>query len=334
MKDRYRDAIIGLAALLAAAATVLMLVAFGSLREYGRDAVDLEVRFNRAGGLRYGSQITLDGVPIGTIGSVELQIEEALPVLFKCRIDSWARIPIEHEVRVDAALIGGGTRLAIVSLDPSADRALYPSGETPVLAGEFLSLEEALASGIDLRMGPIAESFSEVGSLAATYQALGEELRELVKMGGDDGAGLASTIERANRVLDQATRAFAAASTWLDDEQLLADARSAVFKANLLIERATEAATAAGRLATTLEEESPAIIDRLVGTSLAIDGTLAEVDSLLRRASEGEGTIGRLLSDPVLYEDLDDAAKRLSETLRALRTLIDAIEAEGVKIEF
>ncbi|MEE2895788.1 MAG: hypothetical protein VX726_08625, partial [Planctomycetota bacterium] len=142
------------------------------------------------------------------------------------------------------------------------------------------------------------------------------------------------TIERANRVLDQATQAFAAASTWLDDEQLLADARSAVFKANLLIERATEAATAAGRLATTLEEESPAIIDRLVGTSLAIDGTLAEVDSLLRQANEGEGTIGRLLGDPVLYEDLDDAAKRLSETLRALRTLIDAIEAEGVKIEF
>ena len=34
MNDRYRDAIIGIAAIFAASATVAMLLAFGSLREY------------------------------------------------------------------------------------------------------------------------------------------------------------------------------------------------------------------------------------------------------------------------------------------------------------
>ena len=41
MNDRYRDAIIGLAAILAAAATISMLLAFGSLRDLARSAVDL-----------------------------------------------------------------------------------------------------------------------------------------------------------------------------------------------------------------------------------------------------------------------------------------------------
>lgn len=334
MNDRTRDAAIGLAAILAAAATIMMLLAFGSLRELARSAVDLEVRMNRAGGLRYGSQITLDGVPIGNVDDVTLDIERELPVLFQCRIDEWVRIPVDHMVKVDAALIGGGTRLAILSLDPSADRAIYESGATPILTGTFQSLDETLAASLDIRMGPIADSFSEVGALAGTYQALGEELRGLVATGGQSGEGIASTIERVNRTLDQANLAFTAATGWLDDDQLREDAKSAVFKANLLIERATDAALAAGRLANTLEEESPSLIARLSSTAVAVDGTLLEVQGLIDRASEGKGTIGRLLNDPALYEDLDDAAERLADTLRALKTLVEAVKAEGVRVDF
>lgn len=334
MNDRTRDAAIGLAAILAAAATIMMLLAFGSLRELARSAVDLEVRMNRAGGLRYGSQITLDGVPIGNVDDVTLDIERELPVLFRCRIDEWVRIPVDHMVKVDAALIGGGTRLAILSLDPSADRAIYESGATPILTGTFQSLDETLAASLDIRMGPIADSFSEVGALAGTYQALGEELRGLVATGGQSGEGIASTIERVNRTLDQANLAFTAATGWLDDDQLREDAKSAVFKANLLIERATDAALAAGRLANTLEEESPSLIARLSSTAVAVDGTLLEVQGLIDRASEGKGTIGRLLNDPALYEDLDDAAERLADTLRALKTLVEAVKAEGVRVDF
>lgn len=334
MNDRTRDATIGLAAILAATATILMLLAFGSLRELARSAVDLEVRMNRAGGLRYGSQITLDGVPIGNVESVDLDIEMELPVLFNCRIDDWVRIPVDHLVKVDAALIGGGTRLAILSLDPAADRATYESGGTPILTGNFQSLDEALASSLDLRMGPIADSFSEVGALAGTYQALGEEIRGLVSTSGEGGEGIASTIERVNRTLDQANLAFTAATGWLDDDQLREDAKSAVFKANLLIERATEAARAAGQLATTLEEESPALIARFTSTAVAVDDTLLEVQGLISQASRGEGTIGRLLNDPALYEDLDDAAKRLADTLAALKTLVEAVKAEGIQVDF
>ena len=334
MKQRTRDAAIGLAAIIAAIATAIMLLSFGSLREMAREALDLEVRMNRAGGLRYGSQVTLDGVPIGTIESVRLDIEEQLPVHFGCRIDDWVRVPVDHVVKVDAALIGGGTRLAILSLDPSANRVTYEPGATPVLTGSFQSLDESLAASLDARMGPIAESFSEVGALAGTYQALGEEIRDLVSAGGTGGEGIATTVERVNRTLQQADLAFRAATAWLSDGQLREDARSAVFKANLLIERATEAALAAGNLATSLQKESPALISRMASTATAVDDTLGEVRTLLGRAGDGEGTIGRLLNDPVLYEDLDDAARRLTNTLEALRLLVDAIKAEGVRIDF
>ena len=44
--------------------------------------------------------------------------------------------------------------------------------------------------------------------------------------------------------------------------------------------------------------------------------------------------MGQQLQDPALYEDLDDAARRLDVTLATLQSLIEAVKAEGVKIEF
>jgi len=334
MKDRYRDAVIGIAAIAGVMACIAMLLAFGSLRELSRDAYDVTIRLNRAGGLRYGSQITLDGVPIGVVESVALELEETNPVRLTCRLDEWVRIPVDHLVQVETALIGGGTRLSILSIDPEGGRAVFMPGDVPVLAGEFLSLDESLIRALDSKMLPVTESFKEVGTLAAVYGDLGRRLNEMVGADPSDEEGLAASVIRINRTLAEAERAFNIAGDWLGDEQLREDAKQAVFKANLFIERAADAAVAAGELATELGREAPAFMVRLASTADAVDATLADVRKVIGKAGTGEGTVGKLLNDPTLYNDLDDAARRLDATLATLATLIDAIKAEGVKVEF
>jgi phospholipid/cholesterol/gamma-HCH transport system substrate-binding protein len=334
MKDRYRDAIIGIAAIAGVSACIAMLLAFGSLRELGRDAYDVTVRLNRAGGLRYGSQITLDGVPIGVVDAVALELGEANPVRVTCRLDEWVRIPVDHMVQVETALIGGGTRLSVLSLDPNGGRAVFMPGDVPPLTGKFLSLDESLIQALDSKMLPVTESFKEVGALAAVYGDLGRRLNEMVGADPEDEEGLTASVVRINRTLAEAERAFNIAGEWLGDEQLREDAKQAVFKANLFIERAADAAVAAGELATELGREAPAFMARLAITADAVDATLTEVRRVIRTAGEGEGTVGKLLNDPSLYNDLDDAARRLDATLATLSTLIDAIKAEGVKVEF
>ncbi|MDE0888277.1 MAG: MlaD family protein [Phycisphaerales bacterium] len=334
MKDRYRDAIIGIAAIAGVSACIAMLLAFGSLRELGRDAYDVTVRLNRAGGLRYGSQITLDGVPIGVVDAVALELGEANPVRVTCRLDEWVRIPVVHMVQVETALIGGGTRLSVLSLDPNGGRAVFMPDDVPPLTGKFLSLDESLIQALDSKMLPVTESFKEVGALAAVYGDLGRRLNEMVGADPEDEEGLTASVVRINRTLAEAERAFNIAGEWLGDEQLREDAKQAVFKANLFIERAADAAVAAGELATELGREAPAFMARLAITADAVDATLTEVRRVIRTAGEGEGTVGKLLNDPALYNDLDDAARRLDATLATLSTLIDAIKAEGVKVEF
>ena len=42
----------------------------------------------------------------------------------------------------------------------------------------------------------------------------------------------------------------------------------------------------------------------------------------------------KLYLPTALYEDLDDAAKRLADTLVAIKVLVEAIQAEGVNVDF
>ena len=80
--------------------------------------------------------------------------------------------------------------------------------------------------------------------------------------------------------------------------------------------------------------ESAEVGASLVSTADSIDQTLSDVRTLLNKASEGPGTISRLLGDGALYEDLQDSVRRLESTLSSIQALVDAIEKEGVNIEF
>jgi phospholipid/cholesterol/gamma-HCH transport system substrate-binding protein len=59
-----------------------------------------------------------------------------------------------------------------------------------------------------------------------------------------------------------------------------------------------------------------------------------QMDAILTRLNSGEGTIGRLLNDPQLYNDMSDAAQRLTLTLRDLQTLVRKVKEEGLELKF
>jgi ribonucleotide reductase beta subunit family protein with ferritin-like domain len=50
-------------------------------------------------------------------------------------------------------------------------------------------------------------------------------------------------------------------------------------------------------------------------------------------ARTGKGTVGRLLQDPQLYENLTDTARRAEEAIAKLNLLLDKIRAEGLGVQ-
>jgi phospholipid/cholesterol/gamma-HCH transport system substrate-binding protein len=67
-----------------------------------------------------------------------------------------------------------------------------------------------------------------------------------------------------------------------------------------------------------------AISDTLVNANLGgviakIDSTMSNLESITYTINKGDGTIGKLVNDPALYQNLDKATKELGELLEDLK---------------
>ena len=81
-----------------------------------------------------------------------------------------------------------------------------------------------------------------------------------------------------------------------------------------------------------LGDKTPAILANLETGSDKLDKLLAEMRDLLRLAARGEGTVQRLLTDPSLYNRLDEAACMVTKLLPRLEPILRDVNVFTDKI--
>ena len=124
------------------------------------------------------------------------------------------------------------------------------------------------------------------------------------------------------------------AQKWLGDEQMLADAKSAVAKANDLIDATASTVMALTKTANSLQGNANALLASVQPVFDQLSKTLAQVELLTKQAQDGKGTVGQLMSNPDLYNSLNDSAQRLKSTLGEVELLMQKVRAEGLGVKF
>ena len=124
------------------------------------------------------------------------------------------------------------------------------------------------------------------------------------------------------------------AQKWLGDEQMLADAKSAVAKANDLIDSTASTVMALTKTANSLQGNANALLASVQPVFDQLSKTLAQVELLTKQAQDGKGTVGQLMSNPDLYNSLNDSAQRLKSTLGEVELLMKKVRAEGLGVKF
>ena len=124
------------------------------------------------------------------------------------------------------------------------------------------------------------------------------------------------------------------AQKWLGDEQMLADAKSAVAKANDLIDSTASTVMALTKTANSLQGNANALLASVQPVFDQLSKTLAQVELLTKQAQDGKGTVGQLMSNPDLYNSLNDSAQRLKSTLGEVELLMKKVRAEGLGVNF
>ncbi len=326
MNTPARNFVLGLTSIGAIAGVVALLFFFGEIESLVRPRYVVTINCRNAAGLRAGSNIEFNGVPVGFVERILNIPDPERPVRVITRIDRNVVIPDNIVPFATSSLIGGAATMQLETEGPPSAQTL-PRDGTAVLNEPIRSrLMEEISAEFDTRVQPLLSAMEE-------FERLARNLNDLM---GPVAAGapgnIRTAVERLNLVMLDVQEALALAKTWLGDDQLRADARAAVENAGVLISKASDTLDRLTSVAGTLETDAHTVALRLVEVMDDAAATLEEVRTVARLAHDGEGTVARMLQDADLYDNLDDAAIRLERALREVELLVQKVKAEGIPI--
>ena len=275
-------------------AVVVAIVGFRFMRDMPifRQSMVISASFDRADGISNGSQVYIKGVRVGSVNNVALTRQS--DVRINMRIDTEIPIPIDSQARL--------TSLGIVE------------GKSIVI--DLGSSTEYVQNGGEIR-GIYSETMMEV--LGQKGEDLGDEVSNTI-------AELNQFLRQLNETLDDDTR------TTLDET--LVDARNAVGQISAILtnkqnelDNAIDSGSRMLAQLDTLVTDSRPRVDSLMVTieqSIAdletvrveLESATGNLNEILEKINHGEGTLGRLVNDASMYENLDSLTFELNKLIK------------------
>lgn len=314
MKER-NDILVGAFVLLGVA-----MIAAGSLwlagDRWGGEDRFVTARFQRVGELRTGSQVSVRGVDVGRVVSIELTDGSGVDVVLRLRRE--VRLPDQPLAVVRPSSVFGQWGVEIVPAstvtDVERDTLAVPEGRIPGYTqadfAQIADFTEDIARNLrsitnKLELAITERTASDVAASVENFRrtteemvALAREQRRQVSTVSEDVAVVADRTRRMAVRLDSTLARVDGALAGKDLDSIVAHTRSAT--------------AALARLGGRLDRTA----DDLDGVLARADSTFVGADRILRRVNRGEGTLGMLLADTLLYE-------QTSATLGELRALLD-----------
>lgn len=334
MTERGRNIAVGITLLCGVSGVALMLLLFGYGSELLKPGYDVHFLMDSASGLGESSRVKMAGIDIGGLRKIALAEPASEGVRLLARIERQYHIPRAVKIVAEAPMLLGGSatlKLSVQGLDDQQMADPLPTDGTAIV--DMRGRPQAESIGAQMRAAlaePIAELrrvASNFESLATEWRGVGENLNRLLEprdLGtvdrGSAPGNLSTLVTRADQRLREAKAVLEGVRQWVGDDAL----RTQV----------TETTTQARQTLATLEQGTRDITQRFATVSDELAVLLREARTTIAQASAGDGTLGRLVHDPTLYQNLNDAAQRLNKLLDETQLLIQKWKAEGLPVQF
>jgi phospholipid/cholesterol/gamma-HCH transport system substrate-binding protein len=348
------EALVGLTVILGIIAAVMGAV-WLSGRSWGDEYKDVQASFTAVGQLAEGNPVTFRGVNVGRVSKIELSPRgTGVYVTMSVRPD----VPLQGDVGVllGSASLFGDWQAQIVSQREFPDLAFTTAPRRDILPGaslpdisELTAVAARIASDIETLSERIQIAFTPetaveirttIENVSAATEQLSGFLEAQTRTYGQVGANVLASTEniRLATASAQATMNDVRASLQGGDVQaILSNARQASENLTALSTQLRGAASgvpglvatadstigAFGRTAETLNTTIAGIQPALTAVGPTVEQArlaMTSFNTLLTQLSSQQGTVGRLMSDPALYEEF----QRLVTTMQRLMADIQA----------
>lgn len=354
------EALVGLVVILGIV-TALLGALWLSGRSWGEQYRDVQAAFTRVGQLAEGNPVTYRGVSVGRVTRIELS-PRGTGVYVTMAIRPDVELGPDAGVLLGSASLFGDWQAQIVSQNEFPDLAFTTAPGRDVLPGatlpdisELTAVAARIAADIETLSERIQIAFTpetavEIRNTIENVGAVSEQLSGFLdaqmRTYGQVGRNVLASTEniRLATVSAQATMDEVRASLRSGDvRQVLANARVATENLNALTRELSGAASAFpglvartdstigafGRTAETLNTTLAGVQPGLAQLGPTVEQArlaMTSFNDLLTQLSTQEGTLGRLMSDPALYEEF----QRLVATMQRLMADIQANPAKYI----
>jgi phospholipid/cholesterol/gamma-HCH transport system substrate-binding protein len=335
--------------LVAAAVILLLFLAFlfGGFPQMMAGQYTLFIHFPSAPGVSESTPVRKSGILIGRVERVELQ--ETGGVLVTAKIDRGRKLYRNEVVRIRTGTIFGDAMLEFVP------------GEQPVGPDQLLT-DESYLNGIvtgdpldamQVVVNLEADVRRALGSVGTAGDEVGLAAQNLNQLMQDNQEQLSRVLTSAEQVLVRADgamarfdRAMTGVSDILDDEELNLRLREALRDLPRLMEDAgallvglqqvaTEAETNLRNLQGLTEplgREGEQIVSSARRSMERLDAVLEQLSLFGAAVNQPEGSLGRLVNDPALYQKMLEVMDHLEELTVQLRPAVHDLRVFADKI--
>jgi hypothetical protein len=352
MKDYARNLAVGLTVIVALVLLGVLIVIFAVLPTVFRGGYPVVMNVRTSGDIHEGDPVHMAGVRIGYVTDRAFRDPHhpERGVRVTALIDEHIHLPANVRVHV---FTKGLTGQPYIELKPDGPPRLGPGGRkleyfprdgsmtlSVVRRGSSMIPEELLRLLRSLRdsfagledLGKLARTLNEIiapppaeqptPAAAATAPATAPRPR-----------GLRAALAKLDRTLD-------GLAALVGDPNNQANFKASLANLAEASARATEAMTAVRQFAQQARDTTAAsekklarMMGKFIDSADALTGVLASARQAVSRVADGEGTAGKLINDPKLYNNLLEVTRQLNQLVKDFRHLVETWKASGVKIK-
>jgi len=337
MSQQRQTTIVGIFTLAGMGVMCALVFMFGGGRMFFTSTYDINVHFPQGlTGVQPGQGVTLYGKRIGETKAVDFwndqKMEEGVKVIVS--VENQYDLPLASEMIVATSIMGiGRPTIQLVVRDPKNPNKLPRDGAGSILGEMVNPLDQVVSPHMQSTFESAAKN---IGELAAALKPAAENLTRLLEARDVKQVDLQQVTANLDTVLQRLDVSLKNLNAVLGDEQnqvnfkeTLANARKMTESGAVLMDN-LNAFSEDGRATV---KDASALMRKLASTADDMSSVLKRMDQTLALLNDKQGSLGLMLNDNRLYEEMVLSARRLTKALDDIREVLDLAKQGKLRIK-
>lgn len=326
MDERVTQFRIGVMVLATFIVLVILMVMFGRGSRLLQATKTVHVAVHAAPGVTKDTPVRKSGVLIGRVSSVDLQADGS--VVISLNVDSDQPVLKSEVCRIDSKLLGDAELNFFLPRNVPAGTEFLEDGD--VIPGIVA------ADPMDV-VGDLQGSLSEaIDSVAATSRDLGEVVRQVGHLLEANEQRINAIVVKAEQTLDTVRDTAGNANSVIGDPQVKAQLAEAIGEIPQILRETRQTVTRMNETIALVDrnlqnmegftrplgERGQFMVARLEQGVEKLDKMMDQMVAFSTALNNSNGTLGRMVNDPELYDNLNRAVSEIEAISRDIRPIL------------